>query len=112
MEKVTRLRIRELCDERGLSISALAKAIGVTQPSVSNIVSMKNSARTDTLRKIADALNVEVWELFVSRSEVLAGVPQFSAMVMNGEDFYYATSLSELRGVVDAIEREGLCSTR
>lgn len=63
-------RIKEILKEIGTkengltSISALATKAGVTQPTLSNIVNNNATPTTDTLQKIADALNVHISELF------------------------------------------------
>lgn len=57
------LRIKELCKERGITQAELAKRIGIKPISFSQAVS-RNKFDLDYLKRIADALNVEVVDLF------------------------------------------------
>ncbi len=47
-----------------MSINTLAETIGVAQPTMSRIVNGKQTPALETLEKIAEALGVEVPELF------------------------------------------------
>lgn len=67
---MTQLRIKELCSEKGVSIVELAKRIGMSRVSISNMVAGRQSPPVDTLDKIAEALEVETWELLKSPSEI------------------------------------------
>lgn len=61
---MTKLRIKELCKEKGETLIALADKVGISQPSMSLIVNGKQKPSFDTLEKIADALGVGMGELF------------------------------------------------
>ena len=61
---MNKLRIKELCKERGIALSALAELVGISQPSMSLIVNGKQKPSFDTLEKIATGLNVGIGELF------------------------------------------------
>ena len=63
------LRIKELCKERGMTLNTLAERIGVTQPSISGLATGKLKPSLDTLKKLCDALDVEVGELFNPRNK-------------------------------------------
>jgi transcriptional regulator with XRE-family HTH domain len=56
--------LRELRRRKGLSQKDLAKKSGIGQDSISGIESGRHQARPSTLRKLADALGVEVEDLF------------------------------------------------
>lgn len=62
------MRIKELIKEKGYTQKEFADKLGMTTVGLSQILSGKPSLTT--LEKIASALNVEVWELLVSREEV------------------------------------------
>lgn len=47
----------------------LAEAIGVSSQNINDIEGKRRFPRTDTLVKIADALNVEVYQLFVPQNK-------------------------------------------
>ena len=57
------MRIKELCKERGITQADLARRLGVRPSSLSQSIS-RNRLSADSLQRIADALNVDVGELF------------------------------------------------
>lgn len=57
-------RIKELCKEKGITISSIAEQIGTTQTSLSRALSDSGNPTLDTLGKIANALGVSMSELF------------------------------------------------
>lgn len=57
-------RIKELCREKGVTISSVAEQIGTTQTSLSRALGDNGNPTLETLEKIATALNVDVTELF------------------------------------------------
>lgn len=65
--EAVKLRILELCDERKLTVNALANLCGVTQSTLANIVGGRNHSTTiSTIKKICDGLEVEIAEFFSS----------------------------------------------
>ena len=58
------LRIKDIAKEKGITLNDLAKSVGVTQPSISRMVNGVIMPSWITLEKIANALDVEVYELF------------------------------------------------
>lgn len=58
------LRIKELCKQKGITLISLAEAIDVARPTMSNFVSGKTKPSMDTLEKLAEALGVDIAELF------------------------------------------------
>ena len=61
----TDLRIKELCKERGITQAQLAEKLGIKPISFSQAVS-RNKFDLDYLKRIAEALDVEIVELFNS----------------------------------------------
>ena len=59
----TELRIREICREKGITQADLAERLGIRRDSFSQAVS-RNNFDLEYLRRIATALDVELWELF------------------------------------------------
>lgn len=94
------LRIKELCKERGATLVALAEKIGISRTSLTLISNAQQKPSLETIEKIANALDVEVWQLFTSSTD--SG--SFIAMVKDGKDMYSATSLDELKKIITAIE--------
>ena len=86
------LRIKELCKERGVTLVASAEKIGISRTSLTLISNAQQKPSLETIEKIANALDVEVWQLFTSSTD--SG--SFIAMVKDGKDMYSATSLDEL----------------
>ena len=61
------LRIKELCNNVGITQKELAANIGVVEMTLSR--ASKGNTSIQVLEKIAKALNIEVWELFTSSVE-------------------------------------------
>lgn len=126
-------RIKEIAKEKGITIAALAGKIGITQPSMSNIVNGKINPKMETLEKIAEALNVSVVELFspVEKTDILGiirakniyhevkSVEGIVALIRNyikrekwtpkiGEKFWYVT-IPDSWDFEDAKPKECLC---
>ena len=60
------LIIKEIIKEKGYSVTSLADKIGMTQVSLSRIIN--GNPTVETLEKIANALDVEVRDLFSGKS--------------------------------------------
>jgi len=57
------LRVKEICKEKGLTIANIANRMGIKPPALSRIINGSNTT-TDTLNRIASALDVSISELF------------------------------------------------
>ena len=66
-----KLRIKEIMEGKGVTSVSLAEAVGIHKVSVSNIINGKINPSAETLEKIAEALGVEMWELFASKEEIV-----------------------------------------
>ena len=66
-----KLRIKELMEEKGVTSVSMATYIGIHKVSFSNIINGKINPSAETLEKIAEALGVEMWELFASKEEIV-----------------------------------------
>lgn len=69
-----KLRIRELLKGKEWTLQVLAEKVGSSQASISRIVKGGNTT-TDTLEKIANALEVSVNDLFQSPSNDTVDCP-------------------------------------
>ncbi|MBO5546204.1 MAG: helix-turn-helix transcriptional regulator [Bacteroidales bacterium] len=67
MDTGIELRIKDLCREKGIGISELADKIGMSRVSIGNFIARRQWPSSEAIRKIADALGVEVSELFAPR---------------------------------------------
>ena len=74
------MRIKELIKEKGLTQKEFAERLGMTTVGLSQIINGKPSYTT--MEKIASALNVEIWELLVSREEIKPYEPSPSGSVI------------------------------
>jgi transcriptional regulator with XRE-family HTH domain len=61
---VVRERIIELCDKREITINKLGTICGITQSTLKNITSGRNSATVSTIKKICDGLNITIVDFF------------------------------------------------
>jgi len=71
-----KLRIKEIMQEKGVTSANLSTMIGIHKVSVSNIINGKINPSAETLEKIAEALGVEMWELFKSKSEIVEEIEE------------------------------------
>ena len=62
-----KVRLKEVLSEKGVTSAELAGRVGVSKATVSNLINNKTMPSLDTLEKIADALGIEMWELFTER---------------------------------------------
>ena len=65
------LRVKEICKEKGLLFKELADKIGISDVGLRKQVQGNPSLKT--LETIAEALDVPVWQLLVSKEEVQKG---------------------------------------
>ena len=65
--EAVKLRIIELCKNKGITINKLATESGITQSTLNNIVSGRNNSTTiSTIKKICDGLSISVQDFFAS----------------------------------------------
>ena len=63
----TRLRIAELCEERGITVNKLSTICGITQSTLNNIIGGRNNSTTvSTVKKICDGLEISIVDFFKS----------------------------------------------
>ena len=63
----TRSRIRELCEEKSITVNKLSTLCGITQSTLNNIVGGRNNSTTiSTIKKICDGLDITIQEFFES----------------------------------------------
>lgn len=61
-----RLRVKEICKERGLTLKLLAEKMKVSPETLTRAISNNANPTLNTLQKIAVALDLDIAELFVS----------------------------------------------
>ena len=58
-------RIRELCDERNITVNKLATICGITQSTINNFLSRRTTKPpVSTIKKICDGLDITLSEFF------------------------------------------------
>ena len=63
--QAVRLRILELCKQKGITVNKLSYICGITQSTLNNIVSGRNSTTTiSTVKKICDGLEITIQDFF------------------------------------------------
>ena len=63
------LRIKEVIKERGLSVQEVADRMGISRVGLSQHINGNPSV--EVVGRIAEALGVEMWELFASKEDVM-----------------------------------------
>lgn len=96
---IMELRIREILESKDTKVSSLAETVGITRANMSNIVNGKSTPSLETLEKIANALEVDITELFApSSSGGIIGVIRIR------DTNYNINSVLDLSRLLDRIE--------
>ena len=73
--EAVRLRILQLCKENNITVNKLSIICGITQSTLNNIISGRNSTTTvSTVKKICDGLEISIQDFF--NSELFANLEQ------------------------------------
>ncbi len=65
--EAVRMRILELCIEKGITVNKLAGISGLTQSTLSNIIGGRNHSTTiSTIKKVCDGLEISIQQFFDS----------------------------------------------
>ncbi|MBQ8540738.1 MAG: helix-turn-helix transcriptional regulator [Clostridia bacterium] len=65
--EAVKLRIIELCKDKEITVNKLATISGLTQSTLSNIISGRNNSTTiSTIKKICDGLEINIEDFFHS----------------------------------------------
>lgn len=65
--EAVRMRIGELCRIHHITVNKLATVSGITQSTLSNIISGRNNSTTiSTIKKICDGLDITIQDFFDS----------------------------------------------
>lgn len=105
------MRIRELIKSKGYNQEEFAKLIGVTR---STLLGQIERPSYTTMEKIANALNVPIWQLFISEEDIVERCSKptyddksdFIALIKQGGELYSASSIDEARVVLDKLENK------
>jgi len=92
-------RVKELCRQRGIQLKDLAQKMGIAPESLSRAI--KGNPQLSTITSIADNLGVSISELFAVKEQI-----PLNAIIVCRDKTYTAQTLSELKLLVNKIERE------
>mgnify|MGYP001197112896 CR=1 FL=1 len=93
-------RITSLIESREMSKAAFCETAGLKRQ---NLNSMLKSPSYPTLIKIATALDVPMWQLFASPSDVAGGDEELTASISYRGEFFNTHSKEELKQYVDKL---------
>ena len=101
-------RVKELCRQRGIQLKDLAQKMGIAPESLSRAINGKSLSRAingnpqlSTITSIADNLGISISELFAVKEQI-----PLNAIIVCRDKTYTAQTLSELKLLVNEIERE------
>ena len=97
-----KLRIKEILKSKGITSKEFAAQIGKAPQYVSNIINGGKGASMATLSEIADALGVEMGDLFTSSQN--KNENDFVALIRFNGNLYQASSIQELDKVIIQIK--------
>lgn len=103
------MRIKDIIKEKGLTQVEVANNLGITRVGLNQLINGKPSYTT--LEKLANILNVEMWELFISPTDLqnkrpTASNTDFTALVKSGQSYFSASTLEELKAIVTDLEKQ------
>lgn len=91
------LRIKEVIKEKGMTVNSLAEKMGINRVGLSNHINGNPSV--EVLEKIANALEVDITELFVSSSS--GGIV---GVIRIGDTNYNINSVPDLEKLLNRIK--------
>ncbi|RGY21360.1 XRE family transcriptional regulator [Butyricimonas virosa] len=90
------LRVAELCKEKGITQQTLAKKLGIQYQSL--YAALNGNPKLDTLKKIADVLEVKLTDLFEKKESDIIGFLRVHGYLKQ------VSSLEDLEQLVDDIK--------
>lgn len=101
------MRIKEIIKAKGLTINELADKLDVSRQALSKQI--QGRMLVETADKIASALEVPTWQLFVDPEDVYCEVaprePDFIALIKQGGELYSASSIDEAIGILEKLKK-------
>lgn len=95
-----KLRVKDICKERGLTLKQLAERIGIAPETLTRSISENANPTLATLRQIANALDLQVVDLF-DRTDATHQV--FGHIEVDGE-VYSIRSIGDLGRLYEGIK--------
>lgn len=79
---MTHLRIKEILKEKGITSKDLASEFGITENGLSLVINGKRQPRFELLERLAERLNVQLWQLFTGSSQIgLNGFVEYQGII-------------------------------
>ena len=105
-EKQIGLRMSKLRESQGLTTTALAKRVGISQAQISRLENGKQGFRSSTLARIAEALGVRPVYFYLDESQTEASLAREDVMAYSAPgDIGKALQDPEFRDLVGAAAR-------
>ena len=95
-------RIELLIKEKGYNMTSFAEKMNTTRQ---NLYAILKSPSYPTLERVAEALNVPMWQLFASPEDV-TGEGELTALIQYKGEFYKATTIAELEKIATEIKEK------
>lgn len=103
-EKITiegELRVKELLEERGISMQDFAASIGIVRETLTR--TLKGNPRYDTLKAIADGLGMTVPELFVPRKAIKPEEQRINGYIEIANEIHAVRNLEQYVGLMNKV---------
>lgn len=97
-------QIKSVATKHGFTLYALAEKMGISRQTLNN--SMK-SPSYPTLVRIADALEIPLWELFLTNDNVMPR-PEIIATFIYKHESHYATTFDAVEQLVKKLKKDFL----
>lgn len=95
------MRIKEILKEKGMTLQELADKMDVSRQALSRQVGGK--LLVEKAEEIACMLDVPMWQLFASPSDVAGGDEELTASISYRGEFFNTHSKEELKQYVDKL---------
>lgn len=99
-------RIKQLIKNKGYNQEEFANIIGVSR---STLLGQIDRPSYSTMEKIASALGVPTWQLFVDPEDIYCEAapkdPDFIALIKSGKETYSASSIDEAMGILERLKK-------
>ena len=95
------MRIRDIIEQKGITTKEVADRLGISVSALNQSISGNPSVRV--LENIATALDVPMWQLFASPSDVAGGDEELTASISYRGEFFNTHSKEELKQYVNKL---------
>ncbi len=103
------VRIKEILKEKGITQQEFADMLLISRSAL--VQQMNGKPSLTTIERMAEALNIPIWQFFISPSEITLNCTskeELTALIQHKGDFYRAGSVEELEKIVEKIKGNGV----